>query len=373
MQTNKSLNVVFFLTISLLCVSCKKDTFTLNGKIFNITNQDLISQAKVSIGNITVQTNRNGEYEIPNLKINTEHVISIEHKDFVSIIRKVKSNLAKDLGANFPLIPRNEGKEFSSTDTIVSLMRSGGKVVIKPNSLVTKSNKVYEGKVFLRTTFINPKEDNLIIASPSTFISSDSRPLQSYGMIEIYATTVDGERLDIRNDRPALIEIPNISRLSNNVGLYYLNTNSGLWVNSGVLTYNEKANTLLGEVTSISSAWNADDPCASALVCIRIQVVDGLNTPRPYFGVGAVGLSYSGYTGIFQTDANGFVDLYVCPNQAIKFVGDIITCCDAGDIPGTPEYIFCCENHGQAQGPIVDLSLVTLTPPCTSLGTVIFP
>lgn len=373
MSINKSLRALFYVYIILLLSSCRKEFVNLNGKIFSIANYTFIDQAKVTIDGTTVQTNKNGVYKIPNLKINTEYVINIEQKDYISITRKIKLNLAKDLTANFPLIPRGEEQIFNATDSIICSMKGGGRIIVKPNSFVTKDNKSYIGKVSIKATFINPKENNLIIAAPSTFISSDNRPLQTFGMFEVYATTVEGERLEISREKPILVEIPNISQLTNNVGLYFLNTDSGLWVNNGILTYDKPSNTLLGQVTTISSAWNADDPCATALVCVRIQVVDGSGNPRPYFGVGAKGVSYLGYTGISYTDANGFVDLFVCPNQVIKFVGDIIPCCDPGDIPGTAQHTFCCINSGQAQGPTVDLSLVTLTTPCTSLGTVIFP
>jgi len=281
MSISKSLSAVIFLYVTFMFCSCKKDFVNLNGKIFNITNQTFIEQAKISIGGTTVQTNKNGEYKMPNLKINTEYILNIEHKDFVSITRKIKPNLAKDLTANFPLIPRGEEQIFNSTDSIISSMKGGGRIIIKPNSFITKESKLYRGEVVIKATFINPKENNLIIASPSTFISSDNRPLQTFGMFEVYATTVEGERLDISREKPILVEMPNISQLTNNVGLYYLNTISGFWVNNGILTYDKPTNTLLGQVTSISSAWNADDPCATTLVCIRIQVVDGSSTPRP--------------------------------------------------------------------------------------------
>lgn len=351
--------------------SCKKSDLTLKGKIYDINNQKLLENATIGVDSRLVKTDKSGEFSLEGLKTNLDYFIRIEHEDYVSLIRKIRFTAIKDVNLNFPLIPRGRKQQFDAGDSIVIKEPNGFSVQVAPNSFITKDRQTYKGKLAIRATFINPKEGNTIVASPSTFITSDNRPLQTFGMIEIYATAPNGERLDIRKENPVRVTIPNLSGLTTSTGLYRLNTENGLWIREGEFSLNSQNNTLSGMITSVSSAWNADQPCSSTMVCIKVQVVDNNNSPRPGYFIGAKGLSYLGYTGLFQTDANGYVSLYVCPNSVFKFVGDIIPCCDGGSIPGTAEHTFCCVNGGQIQGPMVDMNTLTLTPPCTDLGQVV--
>lgn len=360
-----------FVCILSAFLSCKQDSLIFKGKIYDINSQKLIEKATLSIESRRTGTNAKGEFDIRDLKTNLDYYIRIEHENYVTVVRRIRFTAGGNISLNFPLIPRGKEQRFNAADSIVIKEPGGFSIEVKPNSFITKDKGTYTGEVAIRATFINPKENNFIVASPSTFITSDNKPLQTYGMAEIYATTPKGERLDIRKDRPVKITIPNISGLIAGTGLYRLNMENGLWIREGEFSLNTQTNTLSGMVTSISSAWNADQPCSNTLVCIRVQVVDNNNTPRPGYFIGAKGLSYLGYTGLFQTDANGYVNLYVCPNSVFKFVGDIIPCCDPGSVPGTPEHTFCCVNGGQIQGPAVDMNTVNLTPPCTDLGQVI--
>jgi len=358
----------------IIIFSCKKEkaTLSLKGKIYNNSSQELIENATISIDNQKVQTNKNGEFVKTDLKTNNEYFIKIEHPDYVSIIRKVKYTILKDITTNFPLIPRNPAQKFNASDSIIATLNEGSSIEVQPNSFITKDGSQYNGEVIIRATFINPQNNNSIISSPSTFISSDSLPLQTFGMMEIYATSSKGERLEIKGNKPIKVKIPNITGLTANTGLYSLNMENGSWIKKGEFRFdNNPTNTLSGLVTSISSAWNADNPCSNSLVCIRVLVVDNSHAPRPGYFIGAKGLTYLGYTGLFQTDANGYVNLNICPGETFKFVGDIIPCCDGHEIPGSPEHIFCCVNGGQIQGPMIDMSTVTLTPPCTFLGEVV--
>lgn len=371
MKQYNLLSIVLFLTLSLAFFSCKKDTLVFKGKIYDVSSSKGINQVEIGIGDKKLKSGTNGEFKIPDLKTNKEYVINIEHPDYVSITRKIKFNAPKEVNLNFTLIPRSAQKQFDTGDSIILPFTEGGKISIRPNSFVTKSAGPYKGKVNLRVTFINPKANSIIVAAPGIFLSSDNMPLQTYGMVEIYAATPKGERLEIMEKSPVRLVMPNITGLATNVGLYSLNTTTGLWDKKGELVVDKQTNTLFGQVTSISTAWNADEPCTQAPVCVQFQFVDAQGNPEIHF-VAAKGVSYKGFNGWYQTDANGYVNFWVCPNQVFKIVTDLVPCCNPGSIPGTPEHDFCCENGGMTYGPTIDMSTVTLNPSgCTFLGQVI--
>ncbi len=370
MKQFKLLRILSSLPVILTFFSCTKETLSLKGKMYDVKSNKIINQAQISIGDVRIKSNAAGEFKIPGLKTNKEYIITIEHANYVSMTRKIKFNVAKKMDLNFTLIPRSTEKQFDSGDSIIVPLMEGGEINIRPNSFIAKSAGRYKGKVNLRVTYINPKDNSAIVASPGIFMSSDNQPLQTYGMVEIYATTPKGERLEIMERSPIKLMMPNLTGIVSNVGLYSLNTSTGLWDKKGELLFDKQTNTLLGQVTSISSAWNADDPCTQNPVCVQFQFVDVQGNPIIQM-VAVKGVSYSGFGGWFQTDANGFANFQVCPNQVFKVVTGLIPCCGPEDIPGTPQHDACCINGGMIYGPVIDMNTVTLNPSgCTFLGQV---
>jgi hypothetical protein len=371
MKQNKLLKAVCCLAITLLFFSCKKDTLVFKGKIYEATSSKGLSQVEITIGDMKIKSGVNGEFNIPDLKANKEYVLTIEHPEYVSIKRKLKFTVPKALNLNFTLVPRSAEKQFNSSDSIIIPFSQGGKITILPNSFTTKSANPYKGTVNLRFTFINPIDNNTIAAAPGIFLSSDNKPLQTYGMVEIFATTPKGERLEIMEKSPVKLSMPNITGISTNVGLYSLSSITGLWDKKGELIFDKQTNTLQGQVTSISTAWNADDPCTQAPVCVQFQFVDAQGNPKIHFAA-VKGVSYQGFNGWYQTDVNGYVNFWVCPNQVFKVVTDLVPCCNPGSVPGSPEHDFCCINGGMTYGPVIDMSTVTLNPSgCTFIGQVV--
>jgi hypothetical protein len=371
MKKYNRLKILLLLTITIMFVSCTNNKMVFKCKVYDAYSSKGLDKVQISIGDIKIKSGVNGEFSLPNLKANKEYIINIEHSDYVSITRKIKFAVPKSLNLNFTLIPRSAEKQFNSEDSIIFPFSNGGIIYIRPNSFATKSAGFFKGKINLRVTFINPKDNNTIAASPGIFISSDNKPLQTYGMVEIYATNPKGERLELIEKSPVSLVIPNIIGITANVGLYSLNITSGLWDRKGELIFDKKTNTLLGQVTSISTAWNADAPCTQTPVCVQFQFVDALGNPKIQFAA-VKGVSYQGFNGWYQTDMNGYVNFLVCPNQVFKVVTGLVPCCNAGSIPGTPEHDFCCVNGGMTYGPTIDMSTVTLNPSsCTFIGQVV--
>jgi len=354
--------------------SCTVDMLIVDGVVFDVERHEPIENAELLIGGLTTFTDQEGMFVIRDLEIDTDYVLQIEQADYVSVVRRLRFSTADSLSINFPMIARNKPRRFNASDSLSMTSEDSVEVTMRPNSLRTMAGDPYRGVVDLSVTFINPKEPNVIVAAPGALVSDDSLTLETFGMLEIYAATPEGDRLELASERPITISLPNISRLSNDVGLYYLDITSGFWFRDSILRLDKQSNKLLGEVTSISTALNADEPCATNSVCVTIRVVDNNGNPEVR-AVAAKGLSYDGFDGFYVTDNAGFANFNVCPNEVFQVYDDIIPCCDGSAIPGTPEHDFCCVNGGQVKGPIIDLSTVVLDPPpnCTLLGDVTFP
>lgn len=375
-----TLKIFTIAVFSVILFSCSgnnnmdlKDKTVFKGKVFDINTQVMLRDIEIKIGNISVYSNSKGEFLVDNLIAGEEYMMSIRHKDYVEINKKITlTDVSKNMSATFSLIKRNEKQIFNTRDTITVKYENNGIISFKANSFINNLSMPYNGKIGISVTFINPVKPKMILGSPANFIALESGkkiPLKTFGMIEILATDSAGNRLDI--NKPAKINFPIIDSITTGTGFYHLDLSTGYWIREGILSFDKVSYSMLGEVTSISSAWNADQPCSEALVCVRIRVVDELGNPSPRY-VGAIGLSYNGYYSPVSPDAQGYAELYVCPNSVFQITDDIIPCCN-NQIPGTPEYQFCCENGGLVRGPIIDMSTVTLTPPCTDIGQVTFP
>lgn len=362
-------------SLSLLCFfSCTRET-TLRGVVLDVESSLPLSDVRVQVNEMSATTTETGAFIFKKALPDQRLLVTVSHPDYVSVTKRVQLTEGINLDELvFPMLKRKERIEGLSTDSIsVSFGDSGG-IDFAPNSWVyAESGDRYRGLVQIQSTFVNSNDERAMRAAPGSLVALDRESrefgLQSFGMVEIYATDEAGTRLDISKETPAEIRFPSSPEGPTETGLYLINP-SGFWIEMGTLTLNPVTYTLTGTVTSISEAWNADDPCADPLICVSFNVVDDLGNPlQTCFSYR--GLTYQSSADFVCTDSQGYVEIDVCPNQVFE-IFDIIPCCDPSDVPGTPEHDFCCVQGGKVVHATIDLSTVTITPPCTNLGTITF-
>ena len=382
MKTNKLVKyfVLFFAVAVAFVISCSEETTNetvvstnatvdaeqpkqqiTEGLVFSTTN-DPIPQVAISVGGKTIgETREDGTFD-PRilLELNEGDVVTFAHPEFVPVIRIVRSNpqitIIMRRRAEPAIVNAREGGVISFGEK--------GEIEVPPNAFAL-NGRPFEGDVEIRATFINVADRTEIRSAPGAFISDEFgadqlAPLESFGLAEITATTRgENQPLELLRGQSLRIAMPIVTETPRNVNLYVLNPETGIWSLVGEMT---NAGTVLqGDITDLNRTWNADRPCSETLVCVRVEIdYGGANLGC---GIAATGLSYRGFDGVFQPDANGFVELQVCPNSVFELGACFRQCCGPGVPPTDP----CCQNPELRR--VIDMSTITLNPNgCTDIG-----
>jgi len=308
-----------------------------------------ISGVAIKFRNETVGvSDENGYFNLEQYEINYDDVLNFEHPDFTSVTKVIgeytKLIISMKRRGRTNIIDSKRGSEIR--------FMAGGSISIPPNAF-SLDGRPYDGAVAIRVTYIDITNDEDLRSAPGSYIAMDSEnnlyPLTSFGMLEVTAKIPNENiKLQLREGQSIRTAMPILTDESpDTVNFYEFDERTGFWVLKDVLQ--NRNNVLLGQMTSVNRAWNADRPCSQSLVCVKIKVV--FTNGDPGCGVAAQGLSYNAYDGPNTIDSNGYVSFNVCPNGAFKLLSPVAPC------PG-PYF-----------STIIDLSTVTMNPSgCTDLG-----
>jgi len=298
-------------------------------------------------------SNTEGSFDLKEANLKAGEVLTFEHSDFITVTKVLSDDsmltiFMKKRAASVRIDTRRENK---------IALEQGGYIVIPANTLGV-NDRPYRGKVDVQASYVDVTNSFDLRSAPGSYIAQGENglyPLTSFGMIEVVATIPGKDvELDVVKGESVEVAFPVLSPRDtpDKVNLYEFDLATGYWELVGVLE--NQGNVLLGEVTSVSSALNADEPCSEALICVRIEVV--FTNGNPGCGVGAEGLSYQGFDGIHSIGADGHVDLMVCPDS----VFELQSC-----------FPLCIPCPGPVYTTTIDLSTVTDPPGpdgCIDLG-----
>jgi len=371
---------LWFLFIAILFFSCNQDavkeepvekTTSIITQREALNNTGYInSSTGESIANVIIKqsnavigrSSEDGSFNISSESLREGQVLQFEHKDYIPVTKAIQSNskLVITMKKRAPVSIIN-----SRTGGVIGF-ESGGEITV-PSNAFSLQGRPYVGEVAMRVSYIDVTNPNEVRSAPGSYIASDAGnlvPLKSFGMIEITAVTPrENQLLELSPGNAIQIALPVLTENTpDRVNFYELNRDTGLWDLRSTLR--QMRSMLLGEVTTVNSAWNADEPCADALVCVKIQV-DWVNG-NPGCGYGATGETYNGFDGIHGEDPDGYVRFQVCPNEVFQLGACWILCCG----PGVPLSDPCCNNPQERT--YIDMSAVTATPDpsdgCIDLG-----
>lgn len=289
-------------------------------------------------------------------------VLTFEHSGFITVSKVI----AADTKLIIWMKKRAESVIIDSKEGGIVKLERGGNLRIPANAF-TLDDRSYNGPVEITASYVDVTNRNEVRSAPGSYIARDTItrelvPLTSFGMVEVTAVIPEANReLELRRERPIQASLPILTETTpRRVNLYELDRDSGYWILAGQLTSFQ--NTLLGEITTVNSTWNADDPCSDALVCVKVEVI--FQNGNPGCGVGAEGITYQGFDGIHSIGPDGYVELMVCPDSVFELGACWLLCCG----PGVPSSDPCCNNPQHRT--TIDLSTVTMNPNgCTDLGT----
>ncbi len=365
-------SILYLLSIALVLFSCTNDDHSNSkstkvidleskaginpiGHIVSKENEPIYNVSIIKNGRIIATSEEDGSFNVKKAELKSGDVLSFEHTDYVTVTKVLNDNSA------LIIFMQNRAEPIridSKKDNKITLEK-GGYIIIPKNTLGIK-NKPFMGEVNIRASYIDVTNSFELRSAPGSYIAQGEKglyPLTSFGMIEIVATIPEKDlRLDVVRGKNISIGLPIISpeETPKRINLYSFDRLKGYWQLNGVLENN--GDVLLGEVTSINSAWNADQPCSSSLVCIKFKVTYTNGTPSPGCYFAAKGLSYNGFDGLQTIGSDGYVRLNVCPNSAFE----LQACVVCPICPGSPYTT------------TIDLSTIS-TPPgpdgCIDIGT----
>lgn len=340
-----------------------KNDFVISDGYIRTSENHAIADVIVKNGTqIIGRTNAEGYFRISGEPLEEGDVLSFEHSGFITV--------SKVLAADSKLIiwmkERAQSVIINSKEGGTIRLERGGDLRILANAF-TFENRPYDGPVEITASYVDVTNSNEVRSAPGSYIAFDAAtnnlvPLTSYGMVEITAVIPEvNQPVELRRDRAIQATLPILTDDSpSRVNLYELDRASGYWILAGQLTNFQ--NTLQGEITTVNSTWNADDPCSEALVCVKVKVI--FQNGNPGCGVGAEGITYQGFDGIHSIGPDDYVELMVCPDSVFELGACWLLCCG----PGVPSSDPCCNNPQHRT--TIDLSTVTMNPNgCTDLGT----
>lgn len=373
---------LWIVLLALIMLSCEKESqvdLTGNTKsIYANSNRDftnsevyILASNNIPIGNVKIKnnndiigiTNEDG-YAVLRTNVRIGSVLSFENENFITVSKIIN----EDTKLVIKMKERSQSITFDSNRGYKASLRSGVSIKI-PDNAFNYNGIAYSGPVEMSITYINVTNPNEAQSAPGSYIAFNRErdnlyPLESFGMVEITAKIPRSDmELELRDRINIPISLPIIdNETPDRVNFYELDTETGYWIQKGILV--STGETLTGVITSVNSAWNADDPCANSLVCVKVKVV--FTNGNPGCGVGATGVSYNGFDGIHTIDANGYVQLMVCPSEVFELGACWILCCG----PGVPLTDPCCNNPQERT--TIDMSTITTLPGpdgCIDIGT----
>ncbi len=356
---NILLKTVFASMLIASFFSCKVSTTDKNnlitGRILDL-DKNPISNVVIKLDDkIIGKSNTKGEVSLSSTSFKTGNVLSFENAAFVKVYKVMKEGSTLDVFMK----RRSDSFKVDTEKGGVIKFGDGGLLNIPKNAFSLK-NKLFKGNANIQVTYIDVTNAREIMSAPGAYIAEnkegDLYPLTSFGIVEINVRdSKSNDELDLGEGISLEISYPiKTENTPDSVNLYELNEQTGYWSERGFLTNN--GSTLQGVVTTVNSAWNADDPCSQQLVCVKIKIQYANISGGPSgCRFSATGLSYQGFDGFYYPDSNGDIQFMVCPDSAFKIEGCFLTCTNC---------------PGAIYSKMIDLSTITMNPSgCTDLGT----
>jgi hypothetical protein len=264
----------------------------------NATTGTGIAGATVQAGGSTATTDQNGRYSLqaaPGDRV----AVNVRASGFAEglSVASVVANATGD--STTRLLPLSTtGTISNAAGGTVSVPNSPAQVVLPAGAFGSSA-----GQVSVDLTVVNPAQDPS--AMPGDFITSTGQHMESAGAIIVTPRDASGNVLQLAAGKSATIRIPLSTRgtATPTMPLFYLDTQTGSWVQEGTATLAGTAPNQYyeGTVTHFT-AWNVDQVYNT--IQVHGCVANTSNSRVAGARVVSDGIDYSG-TASAVTDSNG--------------------------------------------------------------------
>lgn len=269
-----------------------------------------LSGVKVTSGNEVAYTNANGAFSLNSINlVSGRAIVRFSSASYADVVRSVEFKEGEVWEVQMKYVNTRSITPTVDNNIVVDYSNNV-KVDIPANSLVDGQGNVVTEPVTIRSTYLNPEDEDFASQMPGGDLAavrtngSDAQ-LISYGMISIDATA-NGKELQLKDGSEATVTFPAAPagmEAYNQIPLWSFDEEKGLWIEEGMAT-KQADGTYVGTIKHFS--WhNLDYPESRATVAV--EVVDEAGKAIPFQKV-IVGQTYG------VTDINGKFSTFVPTN-----------------------------------------------------------
>lgn len=263
------------------------------------TSGNPVSNATVSVGSTSVQTNSNGLFTIENASVKEKFAhVKVSKAGFINGSR-VLIPTSGDNRINIMLIPNTPTATVNSGVASEVNLPNGTKVKFD-GSFVDASGNAYSGTVQVGLYHLQPSNTYFYETMPGSLLASDengdAKVLESLGMLHVELTGSSGQKLNLANGHSAEltfeIEPAVLSASPSSIPLWSFDEVAGIWKEDGQAT--KVGNKYIGNVSHFSW-WNCD---ASFSQCnLTVTVHDSNNAPISNLSISIIRTLQNGTSG----------------------------------------------------------------------------
>ena len=239
------------------------------------TSGNPVSNAMVSIGSTSVQTNSNGLFTINNAFVKERFAhVKVVKSGFIDGSR-VLVPTSGDNRINVMLIPNTPTATVASGVNSEVNLPNGTKVKFD-GAFKDASGNFYSGNVQVGLYHLKPSDTYLSETMPGSLLASntngDAKILETFGMLHVELTGSGGQKLNIASGHTAEISLDiDASQLSSSpstIPLWSFDEVAGIWREEGAAT--KVGNKYIGNVSHFSW-WNCDAPFDQCNLTVTVQ------------------------------------------------------------------------------------------------------
>ncbi|MET0463765.1 MAG: carboxypeptidase-like regulatory domain-containing protein [Chitinophagaceae bacterium] len=329
--------IILFTLLSVVFFNCQKETSadgfgdrpgsgtkdpitaTVQGNVID-ENGAPASGVSVKVGNKMVQTDSKGSFRIINALLDKgASLVTAEKSGYFKSYRTFQAMDAAN-HVKIKLVKRKLAGTISAAGGEVTL-DNGSKVFLPANAVVKAAGGSYAGDVRVYAAYIDPSANDIDAAVPGSFMADNSRGdrvvLASYGMMAVELESASSEKLQIADDKEAVLTMPIPASLQASapasISLWYVNEETGIWKEEGKAE--RSGNTYTGRVKHFTF-WNCDIGLPTVTLTLSLKNEKGL--PLVHTGVRLKGMMNGALTQAYGfTDSIGSISGLVLAGQTL--------------------------------------------------------
>lgn len=294
------------------------------------TSGNPVSNAIVSVGSTSVQTNSNGLFTIENASVKEKFAhVKVSKAGFINGSRVLIPTSGENR-INIMLIPNTPTATVNSGVASEVNLPNGTKVKFD-GSFVDASGTAYSGTVQVGLYHIKPSDTYFNETMPGSLLAADengdAKFLESFGMLHVELTGSSGQKLNLATGHPSEISLDidstQLSSSPSSIPLWSFDEVAGIWKEDGQAT--KVGNKYVGNVSHFSW-WNCDAPFNQCNLTVTVNNNMGLPISNLKVLLTRSGQSFSTCA---ITNSNGSITGIIPANEilalkVVDYCGNII-------------------------------------------------